>query len=156
MKNNIDLDLDLDVIKNPERQRIDNYTCVPEHIRLGIEPVVQEFPSLDGAIVTQESTFDVDDNDELLIGNNEFNQVTLKKLPPSLIEKESSDIINVGEFVLMVNNSIVTYGDEKTILEEAKLILYGEHPKYLASSITPDKVIVLKRVNLKVGVFIDG
>lgn len=82
---------------------------------------------------------------------------------PSEMKQENSNFTekknkmpNVGEFVLMVRGKIIATGSNDLILNQAKKILYGEHKDFVGAELQPDDLVVLKRLSLKVGVFIDG
>lgn len=137
---------DQDIIKNPERGEQVQHVVVPEHVRLGVSPVFQEFPSLDGEVIEEDMSMDshiMDNNEHVNYGFN-------LKPPPSKVKSPS-----IGDFVLMVSGKVVNHGTHDFILAQAKSILYGEHPNYLSKTVQLDDIVILKRLGLKVGVFID-
>lgn len=62
----------------------------------------------------------------------------------------------VGEFVLMLRGKVWLHGNETSILNEVKAILYGEHPNPAAEGATMDDLVIFKKMKIKVGVFFDG
>jgi hypothetical protein len=136
-----------EVIKNPERGEQTQHFVVPEHVRLGVTPVYQDFVSLDGEAITESEQVDSHIHD-----NNEYVNYGFNIKPPTPAKSKSP---GVGDFVLMVSGKVVSHGSHDFILAQAKAILYGEHPKYLEQDIQVDDIVVLKRLGLKVGVFLD-
>lgn len=125
------------IIRNPERHREKSYApYVPEHIRLGRSPVVQELASLDGEILDQDLPLEKEKS------------TTRHTVPIS-----NPTVPAIGDFILMVFGTIIARGTQDYVLEEAKLILYGEHSNFRGAKVKIDDLVVLKRVGLKVGVF---
>lgn len=137
-----------DVIKNPERGEQTQHFVVPEHVRLGVTPILQDFPSLDGEAISEESTLE----DSHIMDNNEYVNYGFNIKRPSSPKAKSPGI---GDFVLMVNGKVVSHGSHDFILAQAKAILYGEHPNYLEQPVQMEDIVILKRLGLKVGVFLD-
>lgn len=61
----------------------------------------------------------------------------------------------VGEYILMVFGKIVDTGLIEQIEGVARSILYGENEQYLGTEVKADDIIVLKRIGINVGIFID-
>lgn len=149
-----------DVIKNPQRKEYtEPFEYVPEYVRLGIDPVPQnfgaqeEFPSLDGKPMTDEVYKGADINSPLnshILDNNEYVNFGFQHK-----QKTKKENPNIGEFVLMVKGKILGYGSNDYILTQARSILYGEHPSFHKEEVPIEDIIILKRVGLKVGVFLD-
>jgi len=119
------------VIKNPNRNNSQiPEPYIPEHVRLGRAPIIQDFSSLDGDIIGEETT----------------------SLPTKPTENVSYTP-KVGEFILMVLGKVISHGNEQQILSEAKSILYKENPNFINSNISIDDIVILKRIGLKVGIF---
>jgi hypothetical protein len=140
------------VIRNPDRERGEHATqhhVVPEHVRLGVTPIFQDFPSLDGEVIVEEDT----NIDSHILDNNEYVNygfnVKSKPQPPK------SRVPAVGDYVLMVQGKVISYGTHDYILTQAKSILYGEHPSFVEKNVQMEEIVVLKRLSVKVGVFID-
>lgn len=68
--------------------------------------------------------------------------------------KEKSSLPNVGEYILMVSNKIILSGPLKVIEEKIQGILYGEDIDFESDEISQEDIVVLKRVEIKAGVFI--
>lgn len=106
--------------------------------------------------------------DSHIIDNNEFlnfsfptaSKVSQMKLEDSNsnneIEQTSlpSNVPSVGEYILMIAGNIVLSGSLKIIEEKVKNILYGEDIDFDPSEVSQKDIIVLKRVDVQVGIFI--
>lgn len=139
---------DDNIIKNPLREQNKNLNqemYIPEYIKHGKYPKIQDFPSLDGEIIAEnEENCHVLNNVEYIPHDSDL------KYPVS-----KNKIPNIGDFVLMVHGKVILHGDHNQILSMAKAILYGEHPNFINTNIKVEDVILLKRIALKVGVFLD-
>lgn len=69
-------------------------------------------------------------------------------------EAESLDI-GLDDYVLIVSGNILSIGNLDVVQEEVKALCFGEHELNKTNDITLDDIIVLKRVKLKVGVFLE-
>lgn len=154
-----------DIIKNSYRDKDNTQTpYTPEYKRLKVNPILQDFSTIDG-----ESVSPLEENEPLrilplnskdntqfitnshILDNNESVNYGfgIKVSPPKNTEP------NIGEFVLMVSGEVISHGSHEYILSEAKSILYREHPDFLDKKIQIGDVIILKRIGLKIGVFLD-
>lgn len=61
-----------------------------------------------------------------------------------------------NEYILAMNGSIIATGSLKEIENEITKLVFGEHELCAGKQISADDLIVLKKVNIKIGVFIDG
>jgi hypothetical protein len=128
------------IIKNPARGNVqyeDMSFYIPAHVRHGITPIPQDFSAIDGELI--DTNIDSQENDYTV------DEQSVKKKAPE-----------VGDLVLMVHGKVILHGKHKDVLEETKSILYGEHPKFLGQNIKAEDVVIMKRIGLKVGVFLDG
>lgn len=127
-----------DVIKNPARQELKEHSkYVPNHIKLNI-PVQQ----MDNVIVS---------SDNAIIDNNDF--VNLDAINPPKHSNKEDNSVNIGNYILMIQGSVICTGDLNTVQPIISSILYNEHPDF--SNVNVEDIILLKRVNIKCGVFID-
>ncbi len=60
------------------------------------------------------------------------------------------------EYVLLVHGEVLSTGFKDDIEEEVTALVYGEHYLCESSNVTPDDITVLKKVKIKIGVFIDN
>lgn len=107
---------------------------------------------------------------EHLIDNNE--QMSTSSAPEHHIDREGAvvvlddadageDVVDQdyfdvndpmpGEFVLFVEDRAVASGPASLIEDVAESILYGEHPAFSGKEVSPDKLMVFKRIEFKVG-----
>lgn len=141
-----------DIIRNPNRDKDSspiNYT--PEYKRLGLNPILQDFSSLDGELVTP-MLAETNVVESHILDNNEEVSYGFGVKMPKVKDTTSPD---VGEFVLMVSGRVVSHGSHEYILSEAKSILYREHPEFINKKTQLEDVVILKRIGLKIGVFLD-
>lgn len=144
---NFPIQEDNDVIKNPDRGKsnFDQEELIPAYIKRGVNPIIpQDYPSLDGEPINAH----IIDNNEYVGFDFGVKRQEIKN------KKTNTQVPNMGEFILMVRGKIVCCGSELEIVSESKSILYGNHPDF-GNSIKIDDIIVLKRIGLKVGVFLD-
>lgn len=159
-----------DIFRNPARA---NPAAIPKHIpeyvRLGIKPI--EMPAKTPTIsATSEYYFEnasahdedgneveipsgevIDNNDYVDLGPYASNHET----PAPKQNKSSSSAPNVGEYLLMVFNKIVMSGSLSSIEAKVKAIAYGEDKEFASMEVSTDDIIVLKRLNIRVGIFIE-
>jgi hypothetical protein len=67
---------------------------------------------------------------------------------------EESMVPDVGQYILMISGKIIMCGSLDVIEEKVKSILYGEDLDFELSKVPQEDIIVLKRVDIQVGVFI--
>jgi hypothetical protein len=73
----------------------------------------------------------------------------------SELEVESKPLLPaVGDYILMISGDIIMSGPLGKIEEKVKGILYGEDIDFELSEVPQEDIIVLKRVDIQVGVFI--
>lgn len=104
------------------------------------------------------------DPNQKMIDNN-FNDPRVYKNTPSKLRPNSVynkvvtpvSVKHVTDFdyVLMVDGEVLSTGFLEEIQEEVRSLIYGEHYLCESANITPDDIIVLKKVKIKVGVFIE-
>lgn len=94
-----------------------------------------------------------------IIDNNDFVNIGYKSVPSAPEQTPGEENIGspkVGDYILMVMGKIVSSGTLEKIQTKVKNIMYGEDPNFSNIEISLDNIIVLKRVNIKIGIFIDG
>ena len=172
---------DSDVIKNPERGKQKPQTPYePGYRKLGLEPqplidkdrqfilantnintsavidpMAKTFSSFDGKSFADDGDeIDIDGFDAQYIDNNEFVFPEDPFNVPKQKEVEISDTPNVGDYILMVFSKIVCFGNSDKIEKRVEDILYGDDKEFVELAPSKDDIVVLKRVDLKVGVSI--
>jgi hypothetical protein len=96
----------------------------------------------------------IDNNDYVDLGY--FSNPTKKPEENKAQTKESSSSPNVGDYILMVLGKLITTGSPEKIESKVKEIMYGEDKDFAGLEISIDDIIVLKRMAIKVGIFIEG
>lgn len=110
----------------------------------------------------------LDPNQEM-IDNNEYvtdtalgikTETFQTKQTPKQVESESNifGIINNAEdneCILFVKGAPICSGIISLIQDQVALLIYGEHPEFKDQSILVDDIVVLKKVPIKVGVFLE-
>jgi hypothetical protein len=117
-----------------------------------IDPQQETFSSFDGKSVAVDGSM-VDDFDAHYIDNNEF---VFPEDPFNVQapKEEDASTPRVGDYILMVFGKIVCIGDANKIENRIEAILYGDDKEFADPIPTRDDIVVLKRVDLKVGVSI--
>ena len=63
--------------------------------------------------------------------------------------------LDEGDYLLIVDGVAVCAGDAEAIQEQARLLVFGEHEMCDGNSIPIDDIIVIRRVSIKVGLFLE-
>lgn len=158
-----------DFIKNPKRNNtIPVIKYIPEHERLGIMPnkfnahqlridVKEESLKNTNDAFNNRPSFQVDGveyNDNEIIEEEKFSDDVFTNIEYDL-EKESKSIMpSAGDYLLMIDGNIICSGSIKIVEKKAQDILYGDDEEFKDRPINQEDMVVLKRVNLQIGVFI--
>jgi hypothetical protein len=59
------------------------------------------------------------------------------------------------EFLLLVDGAVICSGPADYIQEQTRAMVFGEHDLYHGNPVPVDDIVVLKRVKIKVGVFLE-
>lgn len=133
------------------------------------QPVVQQKPQI--TIAQDESTISVprtgssldqsfvDLNGELvddavldpahcMIDNNNF-------VDPDLVEDTTDMVVDRNDFYLFVKDQFIRSGSLELIENEVKELVFGDHVLCENNNITENDIVVLKKVNIKIGVFLE-
>lgn len=172
-----------DIVKNPNRQnrKVPEVTkYIPQHIALGVKPI--EPPNTMGNALPinikkeekteywsfNNSTAFTENGDEVqlpsgeVIDNNEFMDLgpynsipddNNSPLPP--LPQQPQPEPQVGEYILMVFGKMIISGNFSAIEKKVKDIIYGEDKEFANTEVSIDDIIVLKRLNVKIGIFIE-
>ena len=122
---------------------------------------------MDAMLMDEEgNVVDQDDLDDQKVIDNNWEQ---NFRPPIQILEEVGDEmetmtvsdtsqLNVGydEFVLVVYGEIITTGTLDEIQQEVRTLVLGGHSATAGEPIEVNEIVLLKRVSVKVGVFIDA
>ena len=103
--------------------------------------------------------FDLDESIEMIDNNDQISEYAFDNTQLQPMEQTNNDIANVdlqeNEYLLAIDGSIISTGTLETIQQEAKELILGEHKLYNTQQIPIEHIVVLKRVNIKVGVFVE-
>jgi hypothetical protein len=162
-----------DVIKNPNRMiPKPQIPYEPEYVRRGLDPLpapgtstVDMFMTVDdsgnidtdGNEIPFENGHIIDNNDYVNIGYSSapIKQSTAIPKPKKASPNENIASPDIGEYILMVFGKLILSGSIDKIESKVKNIIYGDDPAFSGIEISMDDIVVLKRVNIKVGIFID-
>lgn len=115
----------------------------------------------DGLEVPYENGHIIDNNDYVNFGYE--STPTLKKENVKVETNETDEELEVnvtspkvGDYILMVLGKLITSGSLSKIEEKVKNIMYGDDKDFASLEINADDIVVLKRMNIRVGIFIDG
>jgi hypothetical protein len=166
-----------EVIKNPARSAPHTpKRYEPEYVRLSKEPVEQNsgvassvvassvkrgsnssFDSIDGIPFDEEGN-EINIKHGHIIDNNDFvdfgpyNEPSVSKPVP---ESSNTSSPEIGDYILMVFGKLIASGPMTAIENRVKSIVYGEDAAFNGLDVSTDDIVVLKRIPIKVGVFID-
>jgi hypothetical protein len=170
------------VIRNPMRnapRQIPSFE--PEYQRLGINPIDRgnehvsddvPFIGIDDTVYDHNSNQITLDPNAEMIDNNDYifdthsympPQMASQKNPskrtppplPSMAEPETSKPTpQIGDYLLMVNGKLILSSSIGDVQQKVKDILYKEDEEFSGQNISIDDIVVLKRIDIKVGVFI--
>jgi hypothetical protein len=103
----------------------------------------------------------IDNNDFMFPPNVPF--VQLERTKPDPRQHPPTGTTNapilgqprVGEYILMVFGKITDTGPLSQIEGTVRAILYGENEGFIGQEVKQEDIVVLKRVNVQVGIFVD-
>ncbi len=122
--------------------------------------------SVDGDIVDDISLSE----DHPMVDNNEFVstealgvQSSTRFISPPVISvtPDADEVLSIlyalveGDYLLLVNGVAVCSGPVNEIQEQARLLVFGEHEMCDGNPIPVDGIVVVKRVPIKVGLFLE-
>jgi hypothetical protein len=137
--------------------------------------------SVDGELIDDISINDLDPNQEM-IDNNDFvdieslrlsaevkikgtenkpflTQVDLQKaISTNQANEEILDLLvnlDNADYLLFLKGTAFVSGSLDFVQEEASKLIFGEHPEVVGEVVSPDDIIIIKKIKLKVGVFLE-
>jgi hypothetical protein len=131
---------------------------IPKQIPLPNVGMGQTWASLDGNIL--DDVFNQDT--EELIDNNEFYTENAVGISPRIDRNQviSDDLLNVVEdleidsYLLLVKGEPICSGPIDQIEDETRALIFGEHNLCDGVPVPEEDLIVIKRIKIKVGVFL--
>lgn len=143
--------------------------------------IEQTWSSVDGEIIDDISELE---QDQTMVDNNEFVSAAALGLPDDSVlevEEELDDVeeksfltenelqnalkeeytttvlkqLDEDEYLLLVDGAAICSGPLEHIQNQTKALVFGEHDLYNKNPVSVDDIVVIKRVRIKVGVFLD-
>lgn len=170
-------------IRNPNRSDTrETIHYEPEWKRLGVVPVKKEdrvapfvksskkieekkdYSTINGILydennnkIIPEQGHMIDNNDYVFPPSpSEINNIDNKINNTEKTSDSTSDRLpKIGEYILMVSGKVIHTGSLEVAEKIVSSILYGENEQYTDQNIDIDDIVVLKRVKINVGIFID-
>lgn len=135
------------VYRNPSRQKAkeEREAYVPQYVVLGIEPTESSLSPRGAEIV---ENFYIDEMNSSS-PEEESNQDIIDDLDGPMPSFHKFD-----EYVLILDGKLHFKGSAAEMNEYVSALVFGEHPDF-PEPLSPDSLIVLKRVQVKVGVFLE-
>lgn len=98
--------------------------------------------------------------DHPMIDNNDFVTEEALNIKDSedVYEEDILPIVNdleAGSYLLLVDNTPICSGPSHEIEDQVRALIFGEHELSGGVPISEDKIMVLKNISIKVGVFLD-
>lgn len=98
-----------------------------------------------------------------MIDNNEFvSYQSLGAQDPSTIPENNEDLLpflhstEEGVYTLIVGNTIVKQGSLQEVEAEASLFIFGEHEFCNGNPVPVEEILILKKIRIKTGLFLEG
>ena len=155
------------VVEAPQNLTVPN-AVVSAYKKRDPNPPQEVFSSIDGInldIDGNEITFEsghIIDNNAFVdfrygdIDNRAHDNDLLDEAFPNYdpIEPEEQNTPQVGEYILMVLGKLITSGNIDKIEKQVRDIMYGDSDVFKGKEISINDIVVLKRVEIKVGIFV--
>ena len=145
------------VYSNPARLVKKEYKkYVPNYVAQGIEPIesdfshrVEEKVSIPNVGSSDWVMFDdqVIDPNHKVIDNNDFVDV------PGLPSQKEDRPFSSDNYVILYNEALIFQGNYDDTIEKINALVFGEIEEF--GEVDPNKLILLKKMKIKVGVFIE-
>lgn len=133
---------------DPDHPMVDNNDFVSAEA-LGVpEEVQEELPALDEVAHPPHKQFTEEEPKSFLTEDVLQNALTSEYLSEVIKQLDEE------EYLLLVEGATVCSGPLDYIQEQTTLLVFGEHELYHGNPVSVDDIIVIKRVKVKVGVFL--
>lgn len=110
----------------------------------------EELPELDEAANPPRKQFTSDSEEKSFLTENELQNALKEEYTTTVLKQLEED-----EFLILVNGAAICSGPADYIQEQTRAMVFGEHELYHGNPVPVDDIIVLKRVKVKVGVFLE-
>jgi hypothetical protein len=143
-----------DVIKNKARLNpVQQKKYEPEYVRLNITPEIfgtADIAGVDDDTFGEEGKLNVDMSGHIIDNNDEVDFGFESKRP--VPQTQTAKIPETNEYILMIFGKVILSGSLNLVEEKVKSVIYGQAKEF--ASVSVDDIVVLKRVPIKVGVFV--
>lgn len=142
---------DLTVPVDPNQPMVDNNEFVSA-AALGLpeETVLEEqLPTLDEVANPPRKQF-VDNQPKPFLTQNQLQEAIAQDELTGIIKQLEEE-----EYLLLVSGQAICSGSEEDVQEQTRALIFGEHELYDGNPVSVDDIIVIKRVKIKVGVFLE-
>jgi len=100
---------------------------------------------------------DVDlDQNEVMIDNNLIIEPAIGDMEPKVVlNSEKIEVNNEQEYMVIVSEQLIHSGNQLSTEDVVRQLIFGEHSSSSGVKIDINDILVLKRVKIKMGVFIE-
>lgn len=136
------------VYRNPARQEAkqERQAYVPQYVARGLEPTESTMLPRDAVVPDASFTMDQAQN---FSSEEDENQSIIDDLDGPIPTFQKYD-----EYVLLLDGKLHFKGSSAEMNDYVSALVFGEHPDF-PEPVSPDNLIVLKRIQIKVGVFLE-
>lgn len=138
------------VYRNPSRQEAkqERKPYIPQYVVRGIEPTESTLLARNGEVEENVENF-VSIDGSMISSAEDYKESIIDDLDGPLPSFQNFD-----EYVLLLEGKLHFKGSSAEMNEYVSALVFGEHPDF-PEPLSPDDLIVLKRVQVKVGVFLE-
>lgn len=151
-----------DTPMEPEKQMIDNNDFVsPAALGLPEDALIPEEDDMEIIDGEEGWTGQVKEEEEEIepeIGASPKTFLTEDELQNALKDELFSEIVNQlkeEDYLLLVGSTAICSGPLEDVQEQARGLVFGEHPLCDGEPVPVDDIVVIKRVKIKVGLFLE-
>lgn len=142
----------------------------PEHVRkavdvleaplntITVDPEVDKaFMGVDDIIIDEDGN-DLPYKDGHIIDNNDYVNIGFpQQASDTKNDKPVEDVTSpkIGDYILMVFGKLISSGTQQEIQDKVRDIMYGDDKSFSGLEVNSEDIVVLKRMPIKIGIFID-
>ena len=140
----VDSEIIDDINLDPEHPMVDNNEFVSDEA-LGLPPQ----PDTDPAMM-EVMEVDLPEEEKSFLSENELQDALKEEYLSAVVQNLTEE-----EYLLVVNGEAVCSGPLEEIQEQTRGLVFGEHPLCGGNPMPIDDIVVLKRVIIKIGLFLE-
>lgn len=151
-----------DIVTNPDVGSVPNVGNSMEHTWAGVDQDIIDDISCDNVILEDGQFIDNNDIVEPLQNINDSKQedhsfLTKEELQVILKQEMPSNLSSLEDesYILMVNGVIISISSKDDIEEQTSSFVFGEHELCDGHPVPIENIIVLKKVKIKTGLFLE-